>query len=164
MSHSSSHANAFQSTSLSRGKTFSLLRCHNRPGSFNPLPSHEGRRLLLRLRFRRSCLSIHFPLTREDMRPCLIPPVAQTFNPLPSHEGRPREPYTARISRSFQSTSLSRGKTSPCVIFICGKGLSIHFPLTREDQKKKKTVDELIAFQSTSLSRGKTSGGSTALT
>ena len=78
--------------------------------SFNPLPSHEGRRSLSTSSTRQSTfqstslsrvktrcsaeiclpssLSIHFPLTRED-RICLNYALhREPFNPLPSHEGR----------------------------------------------------------------------------
>ena len=78
--------------------------------AFNPLPSHEGRRGCPEQHERPDGLSIHFPLTREDGQP------------------RRKPDY-----HSFQSTSLSRGKT----LLSRRRGrthvLSIHFPLTRED-------------------------------
>ena len=79
----------FQSTSLSRGKTMSIIVIFLHFGPFNPLPSHEGRRELINEHPERRFLSIHFPLTREDA-------VDQD---------------DIIISRTFQSTSLSRGKT-----------------------------------------------------
>ena len=80
---------------------------------------------------------------------------------------------------TFQSTSLSRGKTSACnLIFVASSEISIHFPLTREDWKRmgnfqyfryfnplpshegrrdsQRMLYFFITFQSTSLSRGKT--------
>ena len=56
-----------------------------------------------------------------------------TFNPLPSHEGRPEAIFRNMLSEIFQSTSLSRGKTQPRIGTQCTLILSIHFPLTRED-------------------------------
>ena len=78
--------------------------------TFNPLPSHEGRH------------DSHDPAEAEE-----------SFNPLPSHEGR-RKPVTVRdVDEDFQSTSLSRGKTDRVYEIYRFCGLSIHFPLTRED-------------------------------
>ena len=167
----------FQSTSLSRGKTSSVSGSGGNVRSFNPLPSHEGRRSFTLCRGNVSTfqstslsrgktkeqgadtvhpfLSIHFPLTRED-----------AF-------------YALRLIQTY---------------------LSIHFPLTREDlfttcyilyiisfnplpshegrQNRQKfrqkiytfnplpshegrpmsgiIISDQIIFQSTSLSRGKT--------
>ena len=56
------------------------------------------------------------------------------FNPLPSHEGRPAGKNGLAVARGFQSTSLSRGKTQAIWGNINAANLSIHFPLTREDQ------------------------------
>ena len=80
--------------------------------SFNPLPSHEGRQHLI------------------SNSVCSI-----SFNPLPSHEGRHRRIGTCRSDLSFQSTSLSRGKTGTTKGQVSINSLSIHFPLTREDVK-----------------------------
>ena len=83
--------------------------------SFNPLPSHEGRH------------DSHDPAEAEE-----------SFNPLPSHEGR-RKPVTVRdVDEDFQSTSLSRGKTDRVYEIYRFCGLSIHFPLTREDNGKNR--------------------------
>ena len=169
---------AFQSTSLSRGKTAFLAYF-----------------MILR------SLSIHFPLTREDKNaPCLMHSL-RSFNPLPSHEGRPLSRSGKSIKKSsfnplpshegrqnyfgynplpavFQSTSLSRGKTAATAIPYDDFGLSIHFPLTREDISRSTSCritllsihfpltreDRSVtrpfhgepSFQSTSLSRGKT--------
>ena len=78
-------------------------------------------------------LSIHFPLTREDKEILKGGKDNASFNPLPSHEGRLWEQTEGWKNESFQSTSLSRGKTQ------CG-GATVRSG----------------AFQSTSLSRGKT--------
>ena len=59
------------------------------PGAFNPLPSHEGRPCGLITHIASCHLSIHFPLTRED-----------------AMEAKVEFP-----GATFQSTSLSRGKT-----------------------------------------------------
>ena len=79
-------------------------------GTFNPLPSHEGRRTGIK---------------------CAIHELS--FNPLPSHEGRQRTQHNKRKSFYFQSTSLSRGKTMRRRQTQVDLILSIHFPLTRED-------------------------------
>ncbi len=79
-------------------------------------------------------LSIHFPLTREDNVAHITSLCVFPFNPLPSHEGRPEDGKLRSQPGLFQSTSLSRGKT---LQFRNGVGLSvlsIHFPLTREDE------------------------------
>ena len=100
----------FQSTSLSRGKTVVHSDFCFRMGSFNPLPSHEGRLASLiaaerasffqstslsrgktdlnRLLLLKGVLSIHFPLTREDTASAATATRLLSFNPLPSHEGR----------------------------------------------------------------------------
>ena len=78
----------FQSTSLSRGKTDTIILSEINVQSFNPLPSHEGRQ----------CVS------------CGVTP-DETFNPLPSHEGRQKCAEKMDTTKTFQSTSLSRGKT-----------------------------------------------------
>ena len=57
---------------------------------------------------------------------------------------------------SFQSTSLSRGKTELAGLDGQREDLSIHFPLTREDRNWPDWTDSVRTFQSTSLSRGKT--------
>ena len=144
----------FQSTSLSRGKTFWRTQQYPYRESFNPLPSHEGRQpisfcIILGLPFN--------PLPSHEGRPhpsipslChqsfqstslsrgktlpgnLLLPVF-SFNPLPSHEGRPFVALRCSASFIFQSTSLSRGKTAFFLLYNRISCLSIHFPLTRED-------------------------------
>ena len=79
----------FQSTSLSRGKTSPPRNAQRSSLTFNPLPSHEGR------------------LPQDGF----AFPVSIPFNPLPSHEGRRITGRTTEIWNVFQSTSLSRGKT-----------------------------------------------------
>ena len=78
-------------------------------------------------------LSIHFPLTREDNGNSRIAQIPIPFNPLPSHEGRHKAVSAKDVCESFQSTSLSRGKTDYLVRVWRMQELSIHFPLTRED-------------------------------
>ena len=151
-------AHTFQSTSLSRGKTrccdwFCLFLF-----SFNPLPSHEGRQSKIEIAAESGFLSIHFPLTREDGSSWTTAVNLSTFNPLPSHEGRLGEVIPLHDVRIFQSTSLSRGKTSGPVVRLKRIPLSIHFPLTREDSFSPDASPIPIIFQSTSLSRGKTGG------
>ena len=78
---------------------------------FNPLPSHEGRRL----KDGELCeVAESFnPLPSHEGRPSLLwnPLLPVSFNPLPSHEGRPILPAAGKDCMTFQSTSLSRGKT-----------------------------------------------------
>ena len=71
--------------------------------------------------------------------------------------GKTASPF-AMLSKNgfFQSTSLSRGKTERICWFSVNTGLSIHFPLTREDRTGRWLNAYTEAFQSTSLSRGKT--------
>ena len=85
-------------------------------------------------------LSIHFPLTRED------PEHPETWNlhslsihfPL-TREDPPRYIPTS-IVFTFQSTSLSRGKTFALIVISDAFVLSIHFPLTREDRATAKDL------------------------
>ena len=95
------------------------LQGHRHLHPFNPLPSHEGRQELEFSCPECGALSIHFPLTREDIS------LSSSITP----------------GSVFQSTSLSRGKTmqskgKPSIIV-----LSIHFPLTREDQNHQGEPD-----------------------
>ena len=85
-----------------------------------------------------------------------MPILTISFNPLPSHEGRHNRHTYAIIISSFQSTSLSRGKTQPRSSAHSATVLSIHFPLTREDAPAAVVFSSAMSFQSTSLSRGKT--------
>ena len=87
----------FQSTSLSRGKTPHQQYFHNH-----------------------ICLSIHFPLTREDFF-CF---------------------HLLLFAFLFQSTSLSRGKTQVFPFSLKPGNLSIHFPLTREDRRGQYQDDQ----------------------
>ncbi len=113
----------FQSTSLSRGKT-----------------------IILFLKHVEIVLSIHFPLTREDDAGEHGPPVRI----LSIHFPLTREDTIARASSSvipsFQSTSLSRGKTFRQNILFPPRLLSIHFPLTREDCGELKTKNMIESF------------------
>ena len=80
------------------------------------------------------CLSIHFPLTREDWSGIGYSGIGRSFNPLPSHEGRLVTLQRGEPPKTFQSTSLSRGKTRTFQFHSIHTQLSIHFPLTREDR------------------------------
>ena len=122
----------FQSTSLSRGKT-------------DIAGWYGGKR----------CLSIHFPLTREDTTLALQILPLQSFNPLPSHEGRQRKSGNDGVKHSFNPLPSHEGrrcKHDPSFFrrsfnpLPSHEGrpvriearearyiLSIHFPLTRED-------------------------------
>ena len=146
---------AFQSTSLSRGKTlfasqggntmdlsihFPLTRedvcgfdIYSYYMSFQSTSLSRGKTTDFCSIGRRCGLSIHFPLTREDLPVFYSHKPSNAFNPLPSHEGRPMRFCRFLIASVFQSTSLSRGKT-----------------VIRADDT------EIAVFQSTSLSRGKT--------
>ena len=122
----------FQSTSLSRGKTWntSAMRLTKNLSIHFPLTREDkegseknmGDNLSIHFPLTREdpctfsfChrlyLSIHFPLTREDYISHPVMLLIPSFNPLPSHEGR-RQSSVAWLRRFF---------------------LSIHFPLTRED-------------------------------
>ena len=102
---------------------------------FNPLPSHEGRLDFRRAREVQRKLSIHFPLTREDKARLNLDGKKNLSIHFPLTREDRYEDMRPTIVTTFQSTSLSRGKTP-------GK-----IP-TRASS----------AFQSTSLSRGKTYG------
>ena len=145
----------FQSTSLSRGKTLAKWRnLGNAP--FQSTSLSRGKTMPGIIRKRRYLLSIHFPLTREDITELCEGTGSGTFNPLPSHEGRQSGHDYIRLCAAFQSTSLSRGKTTSSVTRSGCFLLSIHFPLTREDSARISSPVAVISFQSTSLSRGKT--------
>ena len=101
---------AFQSTSLSRGKTV---------GS----PNFANKAFFQSTSLSRGKTAAAPPITE-------MPP---PFNPLPSHEGRPALSHAACHIGIFQSTSLSRGKTYFLRFLSHIVCLSIHFPLTRED-------------------------------
>ena len=77
-----------QSTSLLRGKTLSELIGSVQMQCFNPLPSCEGRLLVIHAETQPIC-----------------------FNPLPSCEGRRQDDVSVMRWRMLQSTSLLRGKT-----------------------------------------------------
>ena len=102
------------------------------------------------------CLSIHFPLTREDWSGIGYSGIGRSFNPLPSHEGRLVTLQRGEPPKTFQSTSLSRGKT----VWCCAFSASPVFQSTSLSRGKTSAAFKVsinhIAFQSTSLSRGKT--------
>ena len=85
-----------------RGETGSAhSRCvHYR--NFNPLPSHEGRRI---------------PVRSAGLSP-------SNFNPLPSYEGRLPQPMPPQPQNIFQSTPLTRGET---VHLIGARPFFMHF-------------------------------------
>ena len=123
----------FQSTSLSRGKTFMIDNCHISSG-----------------------LSIHFPLTREDSSAVPGASSGKSFQSTSLSRGKTCGERIPCLIRSFQSTSLSRGKTNLLGPIFNHSSLSIHFPLTREDIIASFNTTASLVFQSTSLSRGKT--------
>ena len=136
---------AFQSTSLSRGKTRSGLK--KRSGDiFQSTSLSRGKTWDKRLRNPWRDLSIHFPLTREDMNTLGNRLDLEPFNPLPSHEGRPDKQQWYAYAVHFQSTSLSRGKTKAAKVIYYAWNLSIHFPLTREDKDTLRQVRHLMSF------------------
>ena len=126
--------------------------------SFNPLPSHEGRQ-----------------------KNQWIYQIYASFNPLPSHEGRLLLLRIRPLWAVFQSTSLSRGKTSETLslyaCFLSFNPLPSHegrlsaassrmrpdafnpLPSHEGRQYVEKLEKKLQFFQSTSLSRGKTLWG-----
>ena len=130
-----------------RANTFNPLPSHegrlNSTGlscngvTFNPLPSHEGRRGRLRVDFLQLCLSIHFPLTREDTSFFLCHFLKGAFQSTSLSRGKTAAGLNQGGRELFQSTSLSRGKTSHSICCNLNHSLSIHFPLTREDSKKR---------------------------
>ena len=79
---------SFQSTSLSRGKTTGT--CSSMDvfclSIHFPLTREDNTSFLIAFV---ASLSIHFPLTREDIEELGRVEVTYPFNPLPSHEGRP---------------------------------------------------------------------------
>ncbi len=106
---------------------------------FNPLPSHEGRhnpssrnfgfrnfqstslsrgKTLLQLH---SCtsgkLSIHFPLTREDVKVDRRKGAVISFNPLPSHEGRQQKAliFFSKVAHfsDITNNNISSNKIAP---------------------------------------------------
>ena len=101
--------------------------------SFNPLPSHEGRRFFRSGRKQSDDLSIHFPLTREDQQNDFL----IFIRCLSIHFPLTREDHLKRL-------------------WFNDRSLSIHFPLTREDICSSGRRNTTGSFQSTSLSRGKT--------
>ena len=126
-------ASCFQSTSLSRGKTRSTSDCV-RSYTFQSTSLSRGKTIPDVEFFVPVNLSIHFPLTREDVilhRDPLTAFLLSIHFPLTREDGFPLR--SRRPLKSFQSTSLSRGKTGHSLHFLDNLDLSIHFPLTRED-------------------------------
>ena len=101
----------FQSTSLSRGKTCRFLKWFLTL-IFQSTSLSRGKTFWINYNHRDIFLSIHFPLTREDCQLQSCAAGATSFNPLPSHEGRQPECRHSEPLNIFQSTSLSRGKTT----------------------------------------------------
>ena len=123
-----------QSTSLLRGKTCKRSPNGMYQGSFNPLPSCEGRRISFQPDIRCRCASIHFPLARED-RICKNEKIAENAS---IHFPLAREDLFFRR------------------VVICYINASIHFPLAREDSRICFMRYPICTLQSTSLLRGKT--------
>ena len=59
-----------------------------------------------------------------------------TFQSTSLSRGKTFYNYIVTFSDDFQSTSLSRGKTADCLNMPALQELSIHFPLTREDNRR----------------------------
>ncbi len=144
----------FQSTSLSRGKTLRVRVCGQRADLSIHFPlTREDMNSVERVKA--LCLSIHFPLTREDAIRSAVRTMDRAFNPLPSHEGRLRgEPFRLEPYH-FQSTSLSRGKTSSGR-YVDGERIFQSTSLSRGKTYHPASYHSVSFFQSTSLSRGKT--------
>ena len=62
-------------------------------------------------------LSIHFPLTREDLTEMGIEVPADTFNPLPSHEGRLCHWWRGGSHTSFNPLPSHEGRQQKALIF-----------------------------------------------
>ena len=129
----------FQSTSLSRGKTGLKIEIDS-SDAFQSTSLSRGKTDLKCMKSLREAFQ-STSLSRGKTAPGRFPDVRQIF----------------------QSTSLSRGKTPILIPVIFVPGLSIHFPLTREDITVYGPPEDEIFFQSTSLSRGKTSKARTML-
>ena len=122
---------------LAREDGLTVDQIANEIGSFNPLPSCEGRHTIHHLPHFLPFASIHFPLARED-------------------EERLLKKVKVIV---LQSTSLLRGKTYTDLLLSFTVDASIHFPLAREDITNSGTEQNAILLQSTSLLRGKTKRG-----
>ena len=80
----------FQSTPFARRETIRGREDGFTDGSFNPLPSQEGRRHLGPPFPLLGCVSIHSLRKKGDWKNWTILPWLLCFNPLPSQEGRQR--------------------------------------------------------------------------
>ena len=97
--------------------------------NFNPLPSHEGRRVF----------------DDDDA-------AVRYFNPLPSHEGRQNRAMCESEMRKFQSTPLSRGETIHVDQPVADALISIHSPLTRGDSiSLQKSVRIYVSLHSKTM-------------
>ena len=100
----------FQSTSLSRGKTCGeRIPCLIR--SFQSTSLSRGKTNLLGPIFNHSSLSIHFPLTREDIIASFNTTASLVFQSTSLSRGKTIVSDSHPSLSIFQSTSLSRGKT-----------------------------------------------------
>ena len=125
---------AFQSTPLTRGETGRSHAMH-RGTNFNPLPSHEGRRLLPERPTGDYTISIHSPHTRGDARPTHTAQDAKfDFNPLPSHEGRPKRQKGKKTMIDFNPLPSHEGRRITAGRVSRIRTISIHSPHTRGDQ------------------------------
>ena len=147
--------NQFQSTPLIRGETpfrraihpiisISIRSPHTRGDAspapaapaapdFNPLPSHEGRRLDIMMRQGPQDFN---PLPSHEGRlfGSFSGILGQNFNPLPSHEGRHKRPgELVCTANAFQSAPLTRGETGAAGQRQSNRKISIRSPHTRGD-------------------------------
>ena len=146
----------FQSTSPLTREDRSTKTLATSGGSFNPLPSHEGRLRRNRRFYQRRSLSIHFPLPREDSMTAPSWMLTGYFQSTSLSRGKTAiiEDRYRRIN--FQSTSLSRGKTAERESQIAQ--IQAFNPLPSHEGRPSRRPEKWgwISFQSTSLSRGKT--------
>ena len=100
--------------------------------TFNPLPSHEGRRDNQITQWRSDFFQ-STSLSRGKTVPGQFPDARRIFQSTSLSRGKTPIPAIRFKIAIFQSTSLSRGKTLSVKPGKRSMQLSIHFPLTRED-------------------------------
>ena len=123
----------FQSTSLSRGKTGVLAEGFGINVLSIHFPLTREDVIVQPREGPGNCLSIHFPLTREDGKLELTGYRAIPFNPLPSHEGRHERDFNDALKAAFNPLPSHEGRQCSGIKLDRSLILSIHFPLTRED-------------------------------
>ena len=116
-----------------RGETGSAhSRCvHYR--NFNPLPSHEGRRIPVRSAGLSPSNFNPLPSYEGRQRRRARAMCRKNFNPLPSYEGRHNLLKNGGAAHLFQSTPLIRGETGDFSGYVTLYRISIHSPHTRGD-------------------------------